>query len=249
MTIKTPALFSEISAAPISSMSSSRKLDSDSVGHRKRVRTKFLASLGKELHEYELLEILLFSAFPRQDTKPLAKKLLAKFGSISAIINADVDMLKSVEGVGDGVIINLKIITEIINRVLKNRVKIKPVLDNWQAVVNHATAALADLNHEVFRILFLNKNFQLIEDELLGIGENDHVQISIKSIVKKSLLLHSSAIILMHNHPTSDLRASASDIKTTNEICAALKPLNIAVIDHLIVGKNGIFSFKREGIL
>ena len=111
------------------------------------------------------------------------------------------------------------------------------------------TAALADLNYEVFRVLFLNKNFQLIEDELLGIGENDHVQISIKSIVKKSLLLHSSAIILLHNHPTSDLRPSASDIKTTNEICVALKPLNIVVIDHLIVGKNGIFSFKQEGIL
>ena len=221
----------------------------DYLGHRKRVRTKFLASLGKELHEYELLEILLFSAFPRQDTKPMAKKLLAKFGSISAIINADVEMLKTVDGVAEAAVVNLKIIAEIINRVLKDRAKSKPVLDNWQAVVNHATAALADLTYEVFRVLFLNKNFELIEDELLGIGENDHVQISIKSLVKKSLLLHASSVVLLHNHPTSDLRASASDIKTTSEICAALKPLNIAVLDHLIVGKNGIFSFKQEGIL
>lgn len=221
----------------------------DYLGHRKRVRAKFLASLGKELHEYELLEILLFSAFPRQDTKPLAKKLLAKFGSVAAIIGADIEMLKSVDGVGEGAIVNIKIIAEIINRVLKNRAKARPVLDNWQAVVNHATAALADLNYEVFRVLFLNKNFELIEDELLGIGENDHVQISIKSLVKKSLLLHSSSIILMHNHPSSDLRASASDIKTTGEICAALKPLNITVLDHLIVGKKGVFSFKQEGIL
>ena len=221
----------------------------DYLGHRKRVRTKFLASLGKELHEYELLEILLFSAFPRQDTKPMAKKLLAKFGSISAIINADVEMLKTVDGVAEAAVVNLKIIAEIINRVLKDRAKSKPVLDNWQAFVNHATAALADLTYEVFRVLFLNKNFELIEDELLGIGENDHVQISIKSLVKKSLLLHASSVVLLHNHPTSDLRASASDIKTTSEICAALKPLNIAVLDHLIVGKNGIFSFKQEGIL
>ena len=112
----------------------------DYLGHRKRVRTKFLASLGKELHEYELLEILLFSAFPRQDTKPMAKKLLAKFGSISAIINADVEMLKTVDGVAEAAVVNLKIIAEIINRVLKDRAKSKPVLDNWQAVVNHATA-------------------------------------------------------------------------------------------------------------
>jgi len=221
----------------------------DYLGHRKRVRAKFLASLGKELHEYELLEILLFSAFPRQDTKPLAKKLLAKFGSVASIISADIEMLKNLDGVGEAAIVNIKIISEIINRVLKNRAKIRPVLDNWQSVVNHAIAALADLNYEVFRVLFLNKNFELIEDELLGIGENDHVQISIKSLVKKSLLLHSSSIILMHNHPTSDLRASASDVKTTNEICAALKPLNISVLDHLIVGKNGVFSFKQEGIL
>ncbi len=221
----------------------------DHLGHRKRVKEKFLASFGKELHEYELLEILLFSAFPRQDTKPLAKKLLAKFGSLSAIISADADSLKSVDGVGEAAVVNLKIIGEIINRVLKNKAKAKPVLDNWQAVVDHASAALAGLNYEVFRVLFLNKNFQLIEDELLGIGENDHVQISIKTLVKKALLLHSSAVVLMHNHPTSDLRASASDIKTTNEISAALKPLNIKIIDHLIVGANGIFSFKQEGLL
>lgn len=221
----------------------------DCLGHRKRVRAKFLVSLGKELHEYELLEILLFSAFPRQDTKPMAKKLLAKFGSISAIINADIEMLKTVDGVGEAAIVNLKIAAEIINRVLKDRAKVRSVLDNWQAVVNYATAALADLTYEVFRVLFLNKNFELIEDELLGIGENDHVQISVKSLVKKSLLLHASSIILLHNHPTSDLRASISDIKTTNDICAALKPLNIVVLDHLIVGKNGIFSFKQEGIL
>jgi len=223
--------------------------NADYLGHRKRVRAKFLSSLGKELHEYELLEILLFSAFPRQDAKPLAKKLLAKFGSISAIISADIEIIKTIEGVGESAVVSIKIVAEIINRVLKDRAKIKPVLDNWQAVTNHATAALADLNYEVFRVLFLNKNFQLIEDELLGIGENDHVQISIKSIVKKSLLLHSSAIILLHNHPTSSLQASASDIKTTNEIMAALKPLNITIIDHLIVGKTGIFSFKQEGLL
>jgi DNA repair protein RadC len=158
-------------------------------------------------------------------------------------------MLKTVEGVGESAILNIKIIGEIINRVLKDKAKSKPILDNWQAVQNYASAALASLNYEVFRVLFLNKNFQIIEDELLAIGENDFVQISVKSIVKKALLLHSTAIILMHNHPTSTLKASASDIKTTNEICAVLKPLNIKVIDHLIVGTSGIFSFKEEGLL
>jgi len=219
------------------------------IGHRKRVKEKFLASLGKELHDYELLEILLFSAFPRQDTKPLAKKLLAKFGNISAIINADIDMLSSVEGVKDSAIIPFKIIAEISNRVLKNQAKEKPVLSNWQAVLEYVKNILSQLNYEVFRVLFLNKNFQLIEDELISIGENDHVQVSVKMIVKKSLLLNASSIVLAHNHPSGDLRASAADIKTTNEIVAALRPLNISVLDHLIVGGAGVFSFKGEGFL
>lgn len=221
----------------------------DYLGHRKRAKAKFISSLGKELHEYELLEILLFSAFPRKDTKSLAKKLLAKFGNISGVVNADIEMLRDVDGVGDSAIIPLKIISEIINRILKSQVQSKPVLANWQAVLDYVQNALSDLNYEVFRVLFLNKNFQLIEDELLGIGENDHVQVSVKSLVKKALLLHASSIVLLHNHPSGELRASAADIKITNEICTTLKPLNVAVIDHLIVAKNRVFSFKQEGLL
>lgn len=221
----------------------------DYLGHRKRVKEKFLSSLGKELHDYELLELLLFSAFPRSDTKPLAKKLLAKFGSVTAVVNADVDMLYDVEGVGEAVVVVLKTNAEIINRILKNHAQEKTVLDNWGAVLTYVKNSLENLNYEVFRVLFLNKNFQLLEDELLSIGENDHVQVSVKSVARKVLILHASSIILLHNHPSGDLRASSADIKMTNEICNVLKPLNVKVLDHLIVGKNGVLSFKQEGLL
>ncbi len=221
----------------------------DYLGHRKRVKEKFLSSQGKELHDYELLEILLFNAFPRQDTKPIAKKLLNKFGSLSKVINADLDVLQDIPNVGNSAVISIKIIAEIINRVLKDEAKSKIILNNWQALIDYAKSALANLNYEVFRVVFLNKNFEIIEDELLATGTHDHVLIDAKTIVKKSLLLHASAIILMHNHPTSDLRASNSDIKTTNEILTALKPLNIKILDHLIIGKTGVFSFKENGIL
>ncbi len=219
------------------------------IGHRQRVRDKFLSSLGKELHDYELLEILLFAANARQDTKPLAKSLVAKFGNISGVVNADVNLLKEVEGVGDGVITAIKIIAEIINRVLKNSAKQKTVLKNWQAVLDYSYASLKDLNYEVFRVLFLDKKYQLIEDELLGIGENDYVVVSAKMIAKKALLLNSASIILMHNHPTSELKPSNSDIKTTHEIINALKNLEIKILDHLIIGSSGYFSFKEEGLL
>ncbi len=221
----------------------------DHLGHRKRVREKFLSSKGKELHDYELLEILLFSVYPRFDTKPIAKNLLRKFGDISAVINADFESLKEVDKIGDSAIVALKINSEIINRILKNKAKEKEVLSNYQALLDYAKNSLQDLNYEVFRVIFLDANYRIIEDELMSIGENDFVQISVKNIVKKALLLHSPFLILMHNHPTSNLEASNSDIKTTAEIQKALNPLNIEIIDHLIIGKNGYFSFKENGIL
>jgi DNA repair protein RadC len=223
--------------------------NANNVGHRKRVREKFMISLGKELHDYELLEILLFAANARQDTKPLAKKLIAKFGTVSAVVNADLAMLREIFDLSDAAILSIKNVAEIINRTLKNNVQTRPVLDNWQAVLNYSMSSLKDLNYEVFRVLFLDKKFCLIEDELLGIGENDFVQISVRSMVKKALLLHSSSVILLHNHPSGVLKASAADIKTTNEIMMAMKPLNITILDHLIIGKSGYFSFKEGGLL
>lgn len=219
------------------------------LGHRSRVKEKFLASLGKELHDYELLEILLFAANFRSDTKPLAKKLIAKFGDISAVVSADVDMLRDVAGVGDSAIIQIKIIAEIISRTLKKSAREKTVLNNWSAVLDYASAVLKNLNYEVFRVLFLDKKHQLIEDELISIGENDHVHVSSKLIAKKALLLQAASIILLHNHPSGDLRASASDIKTTNEIAAVMKNLEIKILDHLIISDAGYFSFKENGLL
>ena len=221
----------------------------NNLGHRSRVRKKFLQSLGEELHDYELLEILLFAASPRQDTKPLAKKLIEKFGDISAVVNAEVLALKEIEGVGEAAITQIKIISRIIQRVLKNSAKIKPVLNNWQAVLDYASASLKNLNHEVFRVLFLDKKHQLIEDELLGIGENDHVFVSAKTIAKKALILHAASVILLHNHPAGEAKASASDIKTTKEISTVLKNLDVKILDHLIIAKGGCFSFAAEGLL
>ena len=223
--------------------------NNDNAGHRSRIRKKFLQSLGKELHDYELLEILLFAASVRQDTKAIAKKLIAKFGDISAVANADIERLRDLEGVSDAAITQIKLINEIIQRVLKNSAKAKPILSNWSALLDYANSALKNLNYEVFRVLFLDKKHQLIEDELLGVGENDHVAVSAKVIAKKALLLSATSIILLHNHPSGELKPSTSDIKTTNEISTTLKNLQIKVLDHLIISAKGHFSFREEGLI
>lgn len=221
----------------------------DYLGHRSRIRKKFLTSPDAKLHDYELLEILLFAAHPRRDTKPIAKKLIAKFGDISAVVNADINLLKEVDGMGEVGITQVKIIAKILQRVLKNVVGVKPVLNNWQAVLDYSSILLKNLNHEVFRVLFLDKKHQLIEDELMAIGENDRVFVSAKTIAKKALLLSAKSVILLHNHPSGELLASASDIRTTNEIIVVLRGLEIEVLDHLIISSNGYFSFKEGGLI
>ncbi len=221
----------------------------DYLGHRKRVRQKFLKSTGEELQDYELLEILLFNVYPRKDTKAIAKNLLKHFQDLPSVINADIHRLRQIENIGESAIVALKINAQIISRILKIRASKKEVLSNWQLVLDYARSSLANLDNEVFRVLFLNKNYQLIEDELISLGESDFVQISVKNIAKKALILHASSVILMHNHPASNLQASKSDIKTTNEIVNILEKLEIDVIDHIIIGKQGYFSFKEEGIL
>ncbi len=221
----------------------------DYFGHRARVRKKFLQSLGQELSDYELLEILLFSARPRQDTKALAKSLLSRFGNISAVVNADTEELKTIEGVGEAMIVQIKITAVLIQRILRNSACQKPILSNWQAVLDYATALLKDLHHEVFCVLFLDKKHRLIEEELMSTGDSDWVFVSAKAVAKRALLLSASSVILLHNHPSGDLRPSAADIKLTNEIIAALKNLEIKVIDHLIISSVGYFSFKQEGMV
>jgi len=218
-------------------------------GHRSRIRKKFLKSLGVELHDYELLEILLFSANARQDTKSVAKKLIDKFGNVSAVINADVEVLRTMDGIGESALVQIKLVSRILQRILKNSVKNKIILNNWQALIDYASLLLKDLNYEAFHVLFLDNKHQLIEDELCVIGENNRVFISSKTIAKKALLLSASSIILLHNHPSGNFQPSESDINTTNEIAATLKKLEVKVIDHIIISSCGYFSFRENCLI
>lgn len=219
------------------------------LGHRKRVRQKFLKSLGEELSDYELLEILLFSSNARSDTKIIAKKLLAKFGSLSGVINADLDNLRTVEDVGEALIVQIKVISQIINRILKERAKSQIILNDCSLILDYVSNSMKDLNHEIFRVLFLNKNYQLLEDELIEIGDSDYVNVSQKLIAKKALIVSASFVVLCHNHPNNNLQPSKSDILTTNNIIKALNSFDIKVLDHFIISSAGYYSFKENCLI
>jgi DNA repair protein RadC len=212
--------------------------------HRERARERFREMGGENLRDYELLELILFQVVPRQDTKPLAKALLAKFGSFSEVLAAPESQLVEVPGIGDKVAHHLKVIKAAAQRFARDSVREQPLLDSWKALIDYCRAAMAYEPVEQFRILFLNKKNQLIADEVQQSGTVDHTPVYPREVVKRALELSATAVILVHNHPSGDPTPSGADIQMTRQVVDIAKPLGIVVHDHIIVGRNGHASFK-----
>ena len=213
-------------------------------GHRERLRNRYRDSGDTALADYELLELLLFRLIPRRDTKPIAKALLDRFGTLAAVFGAPAALLQEVKGIGEAVALDLKLIATVGHRVLKSEIKGKQLLASWSAVIDYCHAAMAFEAREQFRILFLDKRNVLIADEVQGTGTVDHTPVYPREVVKRALELSATAIILVHNHPSGDPTPSRADIDMTQMIITTAKPLGITVHDHIIIGKDGHASFK-----
>ena len=213
-------------------------------GHRDRLRQRFVQAGSDALHDYEMLELILFRAIPRRDVKPLAKELIERFGSFAEVIAAPLERLKEVEGLGEAAITDLKIVQAAANRLLRGEVKKRHVLSSWSSVLDYCRTAMAFESKEHFRILFLDKGNHLIADEQQQTGTVDHTPVYPREVVKRALELSATAVILVHNHPSGDPSPSRADIEMTRAIAEVARPLGIAVHDHLIVGKDGHASLK-----
>ena len=214
------------------------------LGHRDRLRARFAEAGGEALPEYELLELLLFRSVPRRDVKAMAKALIARFGSFGDVLGAPPERLKEVDGVGDHVALDLKIVAAAARRMAKGAVTRRQVLGSWSSVIDYCRTAMAFAEKESFRILFLDKKNALIADEVQQTGTVDHTPVYPREVVKRALELSATAIILVHNHPSGDPTPSTADIRMTKEIADAARPLGIALHDHIIVGKDGHASFR-----
>jgi DNA repair protein RadC len=213
-------------------------------GHRERLRSRFMGGGADAMPDYELLELVLFNAIPRRDTKPLAKILIKKFGSFAEVVNAPELRLAEVDGVSARVIAELKIVRAASLRLLKGQIMARPALSSWTQVLEYCRAAMSYETREQFRILFLDKKNNLIADEVQQEGTVDHTPVYVREVVKRALELSATAIILAHNHPSGDPTPSRADIDMTKMIIDAAKPLGIQVHDHIIVGRQGHASFK-----
>ncbi len=218
-------------------------------GHRGRLRERFLKGGADALADYELLELILFLAIPRRDVKPLAKKLIGRFGSYAAVLSADVESLRAEEGLGETAVAAIKSVQASAMYLARVQAHDKPVLSNWTAVSAYLQGAMANNAREQIRLLFLDKRNGLIADEILNQGTIDQVSVYPREVVHRALQLNASALILVHNHPSGDPTPSHADVEMTRNIVDTCKKIGIKVHDHIIVGRSGQTSFRDKGLL
>lgn len=220
-------------------------------GHRARLRQRFRESGPESLPDYELMELMLFSVIPRRDCKPLAKAIIAKFGSFAEALSASEERLCEVPGIGPAIAFEIKLVQAAAQRMLQRQVRNQPILSTWSQVLDYCRAAMAFETREQFRILFLDKRNRVIADEVQARGTVDHVPVYVREVIKRALDLSATAIILTHNHPSGDATPSRADITMTKEIMEAAAKLGIEVHDHIIIGRDGVgyLSLRQAGLI
>ena len=218
-------------------------------GHRDRLRARFAEGGISALADYELLELYLFRSIPRKDVKPIAKDLIAKFGSFAETIAAPIERLTEVKGISEKIALDLKILKAASTKLGQESILGRPVLSSWSALLDYCRSAMQFEGKEQFRVLFLDRKNRLIADEILGQGTIDRAPVYPREIIKRALELESTALILAHNHPSGDPTPSQSDIDMTKEIVQACSAIRVSVHDHLIIGRENIASFKTLGLM
>ena len=221
----------------------------DQLGHRERLRTRFMKSGVDALADYELLELILFQARPRGDVKPIAKDMIKQFGSFAEAVSAPSERLREISGVGDAAVIALKSVQAAALKLMQGKVLQQPALSSWTALMDYCRASMAYEMNEQFRILFLDRKNVLIADEVQQSGTIDHTPVYPREVIKRALELGASAIIMVHNHPSGDPTPSKADIEMTKQVKDAGEKLGVALHDHIVIGRSGDTSFKSIGLL
>lgn len=245
---EAPSLFSDhddvIEVLPLEK----GKLPSYVRDHRKRLRERFLSGGAAALPDYEMLELVLFRAIPRQDVKPLARALIDAFGDFNRVLSAPPTQLLAIKGVGETVLLELKIVEAAAHRLSRSKMMQRHVLSSWDALLDYCHTTMAHRDTEQFRIIYLDTKNTVVADEEQAKGTVDHVPVYPREVVKRALELNASAMILVHNHPSGDPTPSDADIMMTRQITAAANALSITVHDHLIIGKEAEASFRALGL-
>lgn len=223
----------------------------DYIGHRQRLKERFRLGGGRDMADYEMLELLLTLAIPRRDTKPLAKELVKAFGSFAAVLNAPAEKLMEFDGLKDSGVLVFNLVKEAALRMSwqKLRESEMPILSNWDAMVDYCRMVAGYKEREEFHVIFLDAKSRVIEEEIQQRGTVDSVAIHPGEVVKSAVLKCAKSIILLHNHPSGDVTPSSADILITKKVNEGLASVDIRLVDHLIVSKYDVYSFRDHGVL
>jgi len=226
-----------------------RTTPSDTLGHRHRLRARLIDGGAEALADYEVLEVLLFAAKPRGDTKPLAKALIQQFGTLGAVLSATPEELQAVDGVGEATVAAIAVVREAARRLAATQIADKPLLSSFDALLDFCRIHLSHAKTEEFHVLFLDTKNRLLKHERQGVGTVDQAPVYVREVLRRALELGASNMIMLHNHPSGDPTPSRADIEITNRMIEAGQPLGVKVHDHLVIGKSGHVSLKSKGYI
>ncbi|WP_168464952.1 RadC family protein [Wolbachia endosymbiont of Ctenocephalides felis wCfeT] len=218
-------------------------------GHRGRLREKIISDCGQSLLDYEILEHILYSAYSRIDVKPIAKNLIKDFGGLNKVFNADREALQNINGVNDAAVSAIFCVKQAFVRSAREEIMNSPILDNWKKLLDYLRTSIGSLNRENFRVIYMNKKYRLIAEDLQNVGTVDQTPLYVREIIKRALLIGSTSIVVCHNHPSGDTQPSGSDISLTRQLSEACQSIGIELIDHIIIAFNSHFSFKENRLL
>ncbi len=219
------------------------------LGHRERLREKFLRGGLAGFLDYEIIELLLTLGTPRKDCKQQAKEALKMFQSLGGVLEAPDEELQKIRGIGLHNVFGLRLIQEISRRFLKEKMVSKPYCQSSKEVFDYLYHSLRDLKKEKFKVLFLDAKNHILKEKTVFEGTVDSSAVYPREIVKEALRCDASSLIFVHNHLSGDPEPSASDREITRELVFAASVMQLKVLDHIIIGNNRYFSFADEGLI
>jgi DNA repair protein RadC len=219
------------------------------LGHRKRLRERFGKGGAEGFHDYELLELLLTYAIPRCDVKPIAKDLIKTFGSLSGVLDAGQKELDEVKGIGPISAVLIRVIKELQGEYLSEGMKGRDLVSSPQAAIDFARVSLSGLDHEVFLAIYLNTKNRVLGHEIIQKGTVDHTVMYPRRLIEAALKHKAAGIILVHNHPSGYSEPSPEDKRLTQALAEVARPMDLRILDHIVVGKDGYFSFAEKNLL
>ncbi|MBN1573059.1 MAG: DNA repair protein RadC [Deltaproteobacteria bacterium] len=221
--------------------------EKDYLGHRKRLRDRFLKAGPESLSDYEIIELLLTFAIPRRDTKPIAKKLIKEFKTIQGVFEASREDLMSVSGVGENAAFLIKFILEASSYYLRDKITKKEYLHSAKDVLRYLQVSMKGLKHEIFKVIFLNSRNEIIHTETLHEGTLNQSIVYPRKIIEKAIRYNASGLIFVHNHPSGHPKPSSQDKEITRNLVFAARMMDMDVYDHIIIGENDYYSFAENG--